>query len=126
MSAGKLEDAVGLAGDGMPTPEEIEATLGQGWVGEEALAIAVACALAAPDFCTGVTAAVSHSGDSDSTGYICGNILGADLGSEAIHATWLDALDAADLVERVAADLVLEVMNQPEVDGEWWDRYPGW
>jgi ADP-ribosylglycohydrolase len=121
-----LERAVALAAGGMPTPEQIESTLGQGWVGEEALAIAVACALAAPDFRTGVTAAVSHSGDSDSTGSICGNILGAAWGPEAIPAEWLDALDAADLVEHVAADLAVELLDPPEPDGEWWDRYPGW
>jgi ADP-ribosylglycohydrolase len=121
-----LERAVTLATAGMPSPEEIETTLGQGWVGEEALAIAVACALAAPDFATGVTAAVSHSGDSDSTGSICGNILGADWGPTAIPVAWLDALDADDLVERVAADLALELLDPPDPDGEWRDRYPGW
>jgi ADP-ribosylglycohydrolase len=121
-----LERAVALAAGGLPTPEQIESTLGQGWVGEEALAIAVACTLATTDFRTGVTAAVSHSGDSDSTGSICGNILGATWGAEAIPATWLDALDAADLVESVAADLAREFLDPPELDGEWWDRYPGW
>ena len=38
---------------------------------EEALAIAVFCALAAPDFESGVLTAVNHGGDSDSTGQAC-------------------------------------------------------
>lgn len=51
--------------------------LGQGWVAEEALAIAVFCALVATDFRHGVCLAVNHDGDSDSAGAITGNLLGA-------------------------------------------------
>ena len=59
--------------------------LGRGWVGEEALAIAVYCALRHPDsFEDAIIAAVNHSGDSDSTGAIAGNIMGAALGFQAI------------------------------------------
>ena len=36
------------------------------------------------DFEKGITAAVNHDGDSDSTGAVTGNILGAALGFEAI------------------------------------------
>ena len=50
--------------------------LGEGWVGDEALAIAVFCAVRYQnDFAAGIRAAVNHKGDSDSTGAICGNIL---------------------------------------------------
>ncbi len=35
------------------------------------------CALVAQDFTSGVLLAVNHSGDSDSTGSVCGNLLGA-------------------------------------------------
>jgi len=59
--------------------------IGGGWVGEEALGIAVFCALR---FCdnwkAGVLAAVNHGGDSDSTGSIAGAILGTLLGVQAI------------------------------------------
>ena len=51
---------------------------------EEALSISVYCALTATDFRDGVLNAVSHSGDSDSTGAITGNILGTYLGVTAI------------------------------------------
>jgi ADP-ribosylglycohydrolase len=72
-----------------PSPEVIE-RMGGGWVGEEALAISLYCALAAgEDFARGVSLAVNHSGDSDSTGAITGNILGLMLGVEAIPEKWL-------------------------------------
>ena len=59
--------------------------LGEGWTGDEALAIAVFCALRhCDDFEAAIVAAVNHGGDSDSTGAICGNILGAKLGYDAI------------------------------------------
>ena len=106
-----------------PVPRPSTASSEAGWVGEEALAIAVACALAAPDLEQGVLAAVNHSGDTDSTGSICGNILGALHGESAIPTRWLDALDAGDLVETVADDFVREMTDPPD---SWGERYPGW
>ncbi len=51
--------------------------LGEGWVAEETLAIAVYCALKyRNDFDKALRKAVNHKGDSDSTGAVCGNILG--------------------------------------------------
>jgi ADP-ribosylglycohydrolase len=57
------------------TPEIVE-QLGGGWVAEEALATALFCALKATNFAEGVLLAVNHSGDSDSTGSLTGNLLG--------------------------------------------------
>lgn len=85
------------------TDAEAISQLGQGWVGEEALAIAVFCALRyQDDLAEGLVAAVTHEGDSDSTGAIAGNILGAWLGASAIPAEWLDTIEARDIVERMA------------------------
>jgi ADP-ribosylglycohydrolase len=84
------------------TPEEIESELGGGWVGEEALAIGLHAALVAPDFAAAVRVAVNHSGDSDSTGSICGNILGARDGTAAIPPSWLAVLELRDVIERLA------------------------
>lgn len=53
-------------------PETVE-RLGAGWVAEEALAIGVYAALVSPDVMSALTLAVTHSGDSDSTGAIAGN-----------------------------------------------------
>ena len=80
--------------------------LGQGWVGEEALAIAVYCALRHPDsFEDAIIAAVNHSGDSDSTGAIAGNIMGAALGLEAIPEKYLERLELRDVILDLADDL---------------------
>ena len=56
---------------------------------EEALAIAVYCALRYEnDFSAGIIASVNHDGDSDSTGAIAGNILGALCGYDMIDEKW--------------------------------------
>jgi ADP-ribosylglycohydrolase len=71
-----LRRALEAVSAGPPTAELVE-SLGAGWVAEEALAIGVYCALVAEDVRTALLLAVNHSGDSDSTGSICGNLLGA-------------------------------------------------
>jgi ADP-ribosylglycohydrolase len=77
-----------------------------------------------------ILAAVNHSGDSDSTGSITGNIIGSSLGVAALPDGWLDALDGGDLVAQVATDATTELLEPPwrgdSVPQEWWDRYPGW
>lgn len=79
--------------------------LGQGWVAEEALAISVYCALKAKTFEQAVIMAVNHDGDSDSTGAITGNIMGALLGFEAIPATWFDQLELREVLLELAEDM---------------------
>lgn len=81
--------------------------LGEGWVGEEALAIAVYAALSHPDDVrAALLLAVNHSGDSDSTGAICGNILGAALGSDAIPAEWVSNVEMAPDLTALADDVL--------------------
>jgi len=105
-----------------PSPEVIE-RLGGGWVGEEALAISLYCALAAQDdFAHGVLLSVNHSGDSDSTGAITGNILGLMLGVEAIPSKWLAELELRKEIEAMAGDLY----KRFEDTDAWRQRYPGW
>jgi ADP-ribosyl-[dinitrogen reductase] hydrolase len=73
---------------------------GGGWTGETALSIALFSSLCHPDdFRAGALAAVNHGGDSDTTGAIAGNILGAKLGKAAIPREWISGLDMGDLVE---------------------------
>lgn len=117
-----LDAAVELAGEG-PTPETIEARLGGGWTGEEALAIAVCAALTATDLRHGLLLAVNHSGDSDSTGAICGNLLGAMWGTSAIPDEWLAELELRDVIEQVTRDALAEFGEHPP---DWGDRYPAW
>ena len=80
--------------------------LGEGWVGEEALGIAAYCAMKYPnDFEKAIVAAVNHKGDSDSTGAITGNILGAVLGMKAIPQKYLIDLELREVILELADDL---------------------
>lgn len=80
--------------------------IGEGWVADETLGIAIYCALRhQDDFSAGVIAAVNHKGDSDSTGAVTGNILGALLGFEAIEDKWKANLELIDVIIEIADDL---------------------
>jgi ADP-ribosylglycohydrolase len=92
---------------------ELVATLGEGWVGEEALAVGLACALAAgeTDVQPALLRAVTHPGDSDSTGSIAGNLLGARYGISALPRDLVAELELRELLERVAGDLYVAVRD---------------
>jgi len=80
--------------------------LGGGWVGEEALGISLYCCLKAKDdFLKALHLAVNHSGDSDSTGSITGNILGAMYGESALPITWLQHLELSGVIWQMGEDL---------------------
>lgn len=80
--------------------------LGKGWVAEETLAIAIYCSLKYQnDFSKGIIAAVNHRGDSDSTGAITGNILGALLGYNRIDIKWKNNLELFHVISEMAEDL---------------------
>lgn len=114
-----------------PAPETIE-SLGGGWIAEEALAIAIYCSLVFEnDFKKGVLLAVNHSGDSDSTGAITGNILGALHGAgEAPYGLerlpliphyWLERLELKETIAEIAEDLLIGF----KTGDDWWNKYPG-
>lgn len=101
-----LEKAETLAGDESVTDLDAIHQLGEGWVGDEALAIAVFCALRYEnDFEKAIVAAVNHKGDSDSTGAVTGNLLGARLGVTAIPEKFLSNLELRDVIVEMADDL---------------------
>jgi len=122
-----VEAAVRLAESGPPSAENVE-RLGEGWVAEESLAIALYCALTATNFEEAVVLAVNHGGDSDSTGAIVGNILGSLWGTRVIPARWLDGLELRDEIEQVATDLFRHFGDptaSPDADApDDRDRYP--
>jgi ADP-ribosylglycohydrolase len=144
---GKLREAVRLAAGG-EDPVACIGMLGEGWVGEEALAIAVFCALRARDLEDGICMAVNITGDSDSTGSIAGNLLGAMYGSNAIPPRWLESLELRQAITTVAEDLLFvhdstlstwdSLPHDPSgrlrldydlsmKETDWWCvRYPGW
>ncbi|WP_223587573.1 ADP-ribosylglycohydrolase family protein [Neobacillus bataviensis] len=117
-----LEKALDLVKSDLPDYEAIT-QLGEGWVGEEALAVSVYCALKyESDFKKAIVAAVNHNGDSDSTGAITGNILGAYLGLNKIPVDWVEKVELNDIIIQVADDL----LTGHQRTEEWWNRYPGY
>jgi ADP-ribosylglycohydrolase len=89
--------------------------LGEGWVGDEALAIAIYCASRHIDSIEdAIIASVNHDGDSDSTGSICGNIMGAIHGYEHMAKRNIfcpeggdlkDTLELSEIILAIADDL---------------------
>ena len=113
-----LQKAIDLSKTELDDLEAIR-QLGQGWVGEEALAIAVYCALQHPDsFEDAIVAAVNHSGDSDSTGAIAGNIMGTALGLQAIPEKYLEKLELRDVILELADDLLNDCQMEEYGDYE--------
>ena len=97
-----IDKAVDFAGNDRSDEKNIK-ELGGGWVGEDALAIALYCALKYEnDFSACIIAAVNHDGDSDSTGAIAGNMLGALHGYEAIDSKWKTKLEMKWLLLKMA------------------------
>ena len=111
-----LDAAIELAGRAPLDGRMIE-ELGGGWWGDEALAIAVACVLAEPDPNQALLLAINHSGDSDSTGAIAGNLLGALHGTGPIRDDWCERVELADVIADIASQLV-EVRIGPPA-GKW-------
>lgn len=115
----------------VPTPEGI-AVMGGGWVAEEALGIGLWCALMASSLEEGICWAVNHTGDSDSTGLIAGNLLGIQLGPDAIPERWLEALELREVIEQLAHDIEWvprtycgDYSSNVVEDERIWERYPG-
>lgn len=108
----KLEHAIrlGFAGAHGPTPQAAIDHFGEGWVADEALAIALYayCRYLAVPF-DGVKdalwIAVAHDGDSDSTGAIAGNLIGAHVGYKNLPADWCAKLELHDLIIKMGTQL---------------------
>lgn len=106
---GAIRAALTLAERGDAPCAETVAILGEGWVAEEALSIALYCALTYPnDPRRALLLAVNHSGDSDSTGAICGNLIGTERGVTALPNDWLARVEGRDEVEHTAIELATE------------------
>ena len=117
-----VDQAEALAGNDAADAENIH-TLGGGWVAEETLAISIYCALRySNNFSKGIIAAVNHSGDSDSTGAVTGNILGAWLGCAAIEDKWTCNLELRNIILEMADDLCYGC----PLDPYHYDRDPRW
>ena len=124
-----IECALLLAGNELSDVENIS-RLGEGWVAEETLAIAIyAVARHIDSFEKVLIAAVNHDGDSDSTGSVAGNIIGAIVGYEAIPQKFKEHLELHDVILSIADDLhqgciisLYDEMKTPE-KRQWFERY---
>lgn len=118
----KLELAIDLYKTKTPYMRALK-ELGGGREAIETLAIGVYCSLTYPDdIVKALRLAVNHGGDSDSTGSVTGNIVGAYLGKEAIPAEWLSKLQLAKEIEEIAVDLHTRHCHKED----WGTRYPSW
>lgn len=117
-----------------PGHEHME-SLGGGWVAEEALAMAIYASLVYPEpgqVLDALSLAVTHSDDSDSTGAICGNILGAFHGETALPPELAFEVEGRDTILTLADDFIYEFTAGDRLHGEygpstkWTERYPGW
>ncbi|MFI5637845.1 ADP-ribosylglycohydrolase family protein [Streptomyces goshikiensis] len=114
-----------------PGPETVASlTTGDGRGAEDALAVAVYCALVAEDVPHGLRLAVNQGGDSTAAGALCGALLGALHGETALPPAWLIALEGRAAVLELADDLALEMTQGPALHGPalvtpaWLARYP--
>ena len=113
--------------------------LGEGWVAEETWAIALYCAIRHIDSVeNAIIASVNHDGDSDSTGSVCGNIMGAIYGYEHIKERNIfctegkqleDTLELSEIILALADDLSTgciiseyDPIDTPE-KRQWYERY---
>ncbi len=79
--------------------------LGEGWVGEEALAIGLYAALSTETYEDAIRLASNHDGDSDSTASIAGQLVGAWKGAGAVPGAWAEGLDCAAELTKLAREL---------------------
>lgn len=100
-----LRRALMFAGRRSISPEEIE-EMGGGWVAEECLAIGASCAMMDANVADILETAANHSGDSDSTALVAGQLTGASYGrakllQEQFIASRFAAIDVADAMAYV-------------------------
>ncbi len=77
--------------------------IGQGWVGEEALALALYCFLRYPEsYEKVVKRGANTNGDSDSIACIAGAISGVYLNSETIPKDWIKRIEKTEYLDDLA------------------------
>ena len=104
-------------------PETVE-RLGGGWTAEEALAIALYACLCGKDLHECLSIAVTHSGDSDSTGAIAGNMFGIMAPDAVLSHPWATVIQCADVIRRLSRDYE-ELLHHPDATDSLVELYPG-
>ena len=89
--------------------EEALKALGEGWIGEEAVALALYRFLRYPnDYAKTVIIGANTNGDSDSVACIAGGISGARLGIDAIPVAWCRRIEKSDYLHNLAVQLAVK------------------
>ena len=119
-----IDDAIELSKCNITDVDSIR-KIGEGWVADEALAIAIySCLKHEKNFTDAIVCAVNHDGDSDSTGAIAGNIMGAMLGHYAIPDYYLANLDVLHVITEITEDLITLVIEGVPMNHDGWkDKY---
>jgi ADP-ribosylglycohydrolase len=96
---------------------EVFSLLGEGWTGDEALAIGIYAACAEKEFKNVVRLAANHDGDSDSTASIAGQLYGARHGITAVPHDWVRRLDVLpDALRVIQHFLAVNTLSQDVAD----------
>jgi ADP-ribosyl-[dinitrogen reductase] hydrolase len=101
-----INRAVELATEGVQDHAAAVETLGGGWVAEEALAIALYAVLSANSFVEAISIGANHSGDSDTTASIAGQLWAAGNGLEGMPHDWVANLDILTPLLHLARQLI--------------------
>lgn len=104
-------------------PETVE-SLGGGWTAEEALSIALYACLCARNFDHGLQVALLHSGDSDSTGAIAGNMLGLTEPVATLQHESSSTIECVDTITRMVLDYS-RLKHESSAAKRLFDFYPG-
>ncbi|WP_326581733.1 ADP-ribosylglycohydrolase family protein (plasmid) [Actinacidiphila glaucinigra] len=123
-----LRGAIDLAAVGRPTSDKVR-SLGAGWVADEALAIAVYCALAGGSVREALQLAANHSDNRGTTGAICGNLLGACHGDVGLPTDWLALVEGRGVISELSDDFDTRFHSGEDAYRTWdwpaWGRYDG-
>ncbi len=96
----KIDGALAAARRGASNHRTAIKSLGEGWVGEEALAIGLYSAMVARSFPEAIAIAANHDGDSDSTASIAAQLYGMRRGLSDLPHRWITRLDVKDVMLR--------------------------
>ena len=99
-------------------------SLGGGWTAGEALSIALYACLTGNSFEEALAIAVTHGGDSDSTGAIAGNMLGLLDPAAVLRHRWAEIVEGSDLVTRLVRDF-RHLSSDIDAAEELFQYYPG-
>jgi ADP-ribosylglycohydrolase len=87
----------------MTSPDAALAHIGEGWVAEEAVIMALYCFLISPDdFLATIRRGANIKGDSDSIACIAGGISGAYLGVQALPPDWVSRVEKSEYLADLA------------------------